>query len=104
MTTFLQLGVTKDRTESGADEQVKDIVPQVSLQRKIYRNDLFVDFPSRQSQDSAQSKMDQLVALMMEEEKIEPSEQFVRILQNLDPSEVGRIWNQYSNEQINNVE
>ena len=42
--------------------------------------------------------MDKLVALMMEEEKVEPSEQFVRILQSLDPSEVGHIWNQYLND------
>ena len=35
--------------------------------------------------------MDQLVALMMEEEKTEPSEQFIRILQGLDPTEVGNI-------------
>ena len=51
-------------------------------------------FDSCLLQDSTQLKMDKLVALMMEEEKVEPSEQFVRILQSLDPSEVG---NQYSN-------
>ena len=37
---------------------------------------------------SAQYKMDQLVSLMMEEDKIEPSEQFVTVLQTLDPVEV----------------
>ena len=36
--------------------------------------------------------MDQLVAHMMEEEKTEPSEQFIRILQGLDPTEVGDIF------------
>ena len=35
--------------------------------------------------------MDQLVALMMEEEETEPSEQFIRILHTLDPAEVGDI-------------
>ena len=37
--------------------------------------------------------MDQLVALMMEEEETEPSEKFIRILHTLDPaeSEVGDI-------------
>ena len=37
---------------------------------------------------SAQNKMDQLVSLMMEEDKIEPSEQFVTVLETLDPAEV----------------
>ena len=37
---------------------------------------------------SAQYKMDQLVSLMMEEDKIEPSEQFVTALKTLDPVEV----------------
>ena len=37
---------------------------------------------------SAQYKMDQLVSLMMAEDKIEPSEQFVTVLKTLDPSEV----------------
>ena len=37
---------------------------------------------------SAQYKMDQLVSLMMAEDKIEPSEQFVSVLKTLDPVEV----------------
>ena len=37
---------------------------------------------------SAQYKMDQLVSLMMAEDKIEPSEQFVSVLKTLDPAEV----------------
>lgn len=37
---------------------------------------------------SAQHKMDQLGSLMMEEDKIEPSEQFVTVLKTLDPAEV----------------
>ena len=37
---------------------------------------------------SAQHKMDQLVSLMMEEDKIEPSEQFDAVLKSLDPAEV----------------
>ena len=37
---------------------------------------------------SAQYKMDQLVSLMMAEDKIEPSEQFVAVLKTLDPAEV----------------
>ena len=37
---------------------------------------------------SAQYKMDQLVSLMMAEDEIEPSEQFVTVLKTLDPAEV----------------
>ena len=37
---------------------------------------------------SAQYKMDQLVSLMMAEDKIEPSEQFVTVLKTLNPAEV----------------
>ena len=37
---------------------------------------------------SAQYKMDHLVSLMMAEDKIEPSEQFVTVLKTLDPAEV----------------
>ena len=37
---------------------------------------------------SAQHKMDQLVSLMMAEDEIDPSEQFVTVLKTLDPAEV----------------
>ena len=40
--------------------------------------------------------MDQLVNLLMEEEKREPSQQFVRILQSLDPTEVGLFLNWFN--------
>ena len=38
--------------------------------------------------ESAQYKMDQLVSLMMAEDEIDPSEQFVTVLKTLDPVEV----------------
>ena len=40
--------------------------------------------------------MDQLVALMMEEEGVEPSEQFSNILRTLDPVEVGKLIHHFT--------
>ena len=40
--------------------------------------------------------MDQLVALMMEEQGVEPSEQFSSILRTLDPVEVGKLIHHFT--------
>ena len=40
--------------------------------------------------------MDQLVALMMEEQGVEPSEQFSSILRTLDPVEVGKLIHHFN--------